>query len=247
MAEPSVTPAQKTCRECGETKPVEAFSTCGGKKHPHLRRGDCKTCHAKHEATKRRLYPEKYRAFEQKRMEQHGEKRRAASRAYNARTYPLRREQECAKRRPKDRAKYAADPEKYREKNRRYQKTHIEIWILSQAKRRARKKGLPDTFTHAERQFMYQYFGYACAACGKQEGLLWRLAEDHWIPISSPVCPGTIATNMVLLCDRGGGCNTSKRNRNPQEWVIDRFGTRKARAILRKIKAYFAAVSARFS
>lgn len=112
--------------------------------------------------------------------------------------------------------------------------------------RRARVKGFPSTFTEEEQHFCRAYFHYACAICGREEGFEWTLAMDHWIPINSPHCPGTVATNMIPLCDGVSGCNTRKQDTLPERWLIKRFGKRKAAAILKKIDAYFAAVSARF-
>jgi hypothetical protein len=62
---------------------------------------------------------------------------------------------------------------------------------------------------------------------------------DHWIPLSSPGCPGTVATNMVPLCHGIGGCNNSKCDRDPQGWLLEKFGERKALEILERIPAYF--------
>ena len=64
------------------------------------------------------------------------------------------------------------------------------------------------------------------------------MAMDHWIPIVSPDCPGTVPWNIVPLCGGAGGCNNSKSDRNAAEWLIGKFGKRKGRAILRKIEAF---------
>lgn len=112
--------------------------------------------------------------------------------------------------------------------------------------RRARVKGLPSTFTEEEQHFCRAYFHYACAICGKEEGFQWTLVMDHWIPINSANCPGTVSTNMIPLCNGVSGCNTSKQDTPAEHWLIRRFGKHKASAILRKIDAYFAAVRERF-
>ena len=36
-----------------------------------------------------------------------------------------------------------------------------------------------------------------------------------------------------------GGCNNSKRNQDAEQWLIERFGERKARQILARIQQYF--------
>jgi hypothetical protein len=116
---------------------------------------------------------------------------------------------------------------------------------LYQSMRRTRVQELPATFTPEDEAFMLQYWSYACAACGNQNGFEWFLALDHWIPVKSPECPGTIATNMIPLCHGTGGCNNSKHNLPPEEWLVRRFGARKAKAIAKKVQEYFAIVQAR--
>jgi hypothetical protein len=105
-----------------------------------------------------------------------------------------------------------------------------------------RKLGLPHVFSPEEESFCRAYFQYACAICGKEEGFQWRIVMDHWIPLTAEDCPGTIATNMIPLCHGNEGCNNSKRNKDPEIWLIARFGPRKARQILARIRAYFAVV-----
>lgn len=114
-----------------------------------------------------------------------------------------------------------------------------------QSQRAARKKGLPDTFTHEHEQFCRQYFHYVCAYCEKEEGFLWCIAMDHFIPLDSPLCPGTVVTNMLPACNGRDGCNTSKKNRDPYAWLIRKFGKQKAAQILKRIDTYFAIVRSR--
>lgn len=117
---------------------------------------------------------------------------------------------------------------------------------LWQARRKARKLGLPDTFTAEQRLFMLQYWGYACAICGNQEGFVWTLADDHWVPISHPACPGTVATNMIPLCHGQGGCNNAKHDTDPHTWLLQRFDPRKVARIEKAIATYVVIVAERF-
>jgi hypothetical protein len=127
--------------------------------------------------------------------------------------------------------------------NKRWVKSNRPATVLYVNKRRARKKSLPDTFTLAEEAFSRAHFHYACAACGNEEGFAWHIVMDHWMPLASRTCPGTIATNMIPLCNGNGSCNSTKHTKDPEPWLIDRFGTRKAAIILKKIHAYFALVT----
>lgn len=103
-------------------------------------------------------------------------------------------------------------------------------------RRHARKVGLLDTFTATDWQIALDYFGGCCAACGRPRGLWHTMATDHWMPLSKggPTTPG----NIVPLCHGVGGCNNSKADRDPIEWLLDKFGKRNGRAIQQRIEAY---------
>lgn len=146
-----------------------------------------------------------------------------------------------------------ADPEKYRRKDRianalrkgklkTWRRANLVLICLYAANRRARQRQLPDTFTVEEQAFMMQYWHHACAICGNEAGLWWTLANDHWIPITSPDCPGTVADNMLPLCHGTGGCNNSKCDKEPLTWLSTRVSPRDAKRILKAIDTYFAIV-----
>jgi len=130
-------------------------------------------------------------------------------------------------------------------KERAYRLAHPEVGIAHGVRRRARKRTLPLAFSTAEQAFCRAYFHYACAVCGNENGFKWTIGMDHWIPLNSPDCPGTIATNMIPLCHGMTGCNNSKSDHDPETWLLARFGPRKARQILARIRAYFAIVAER--
>lgn len=109
-------------------------------------------------------------------------------------------------------------------------------------RRKARKLSLPDTFTMQDWFFALDYFDSRCAVCGRTQGLWHKLACDHWIPLAASTCPGTVSTNMIPLCHGEGGCNNLKNARMPEEWLIERYGKRKAKAILERIEEYFRVV-----
>jgi hypothetical protein len=104
-----------------------------------------------------------------------------------------------------------------------------------------RKKNLPATFTDADWQFALHYW-QGCTVCGAQDGLLHRLAMDHWIPLASPDCPGTVRWNILPLCHGLYGCNSTKSQRDPWEWLQERLGKRGAARKRRAIQTYFALV-----
>jgi hypothetical protein len=112
--------------------------------------------------------------------------------------------------------------------------------------RRARLRDLPATWTAPQFDFMMAYWGDACAICGRtaQEGLC--IAKDHWIPITHHDCPGTVAHNMLPLCQGKGGCNNRKGKTHPERWLIAHFRPEQAMIILASITAYFADVHRTF-
>lgn len=112
---------------------------------------------------------------------------------------------------------------------------------IYEERRRARKQNTPDTLTSDDWQHCLDYFGGCCAVCGRPPGLFHIIAQDHWIPLSKG--GGYTSGNIIPLChSRKGdvdGCNTSKQDCDAAEWLIERYGKRKAAKILAKIEAYF--------
>lgn len=154
------------------------------------------------------------------------------------------------------RAEIAAYNAQNREKRRIYNNEHREerrayvrspqgkvVFAAARHRRRARKHNLSDTFTSADWQRALDYFGGCCAVCGRPVGLWHTIAADHWIPLSSPDCPGTVPTNIIPLCHGVSGCNNSKLNAEPTDWLVRKFGKRKAKKIMAHIETYFGSIS----
>jgi bacterioferritin-associated ferredoxin len=117
---------------------------------------------------------------------------------------------------------------------------------LAMQRRKARCLCLPDTLTEKNWDHALEYFHGCCAVCGRQLNDLFgehTAAMDHWIPLSSPDCPGTVTTNIIPLCHGIDGCNQSKGAREPLAWLKWKFGKRKAKQILKRIQAYFDSIS----
>ena len=110
------------------------------------------------------------------------------------------------------------------------------------SRKRARRRGLPNTLASSDWQNAIDYFNGCCAVCGRQLYDLMgthKPAADHWIPLSSPDCPGTVVGNMLPLCHGENGCNNRKSKRAPLEFLETEFGKRRAKQILARINAYF--------
>lgn len=126
--------------------------------------------------------------------------------------------------------------DKKREYDRRYRTKNADKRRMSSSRYRTKKRFLPDAFTAATWQRALSYFNGCCAYCGNQQDF-WHIIEaDHLIPLSSPLCPGTISTNIIPACK---SCNTSKSDNDPIDWLNRKFGKRKAAQILKRVNAYF--------
>lgn len=127
------------------------------------------------------------------------------------------------------------------DKLKEYRKAHREDVRIRKQRRRARQRQLPDTFTTDDWQFALDYFHNCCAVCGRQLKDLFKshtAAMDHWIPLTSPDCPGTISGNIVPLCQGVNGCNNSKGSAEPEVWLLSRFGERIGRKKLDSINVF---------
>lgn len=114
-----------------------------------------------------------------------------------------------------------------------YKQENRDMYRLSEHRRRARKRQLPDTFTEQQWLICLEYHHYCCAVCGTY---LDTPHADHWIPLSHPDCTGTIANNMICLCSV---CNQSKNRSMPDIWLKQKYGTCKANDILKRVQIYF--------
>lgn len=104
---------------------------------------------------------------------------------------------------------------------------------------RLRKRALPNQYSAAERRRAMDYWSGTCAICGRPPGLWHTVALDHWVPISHPDCPGTIPTNMIPMCHGNDGCNNHKHAKDPFQFLIQKFGKRRARKKLAEIEFFF--------
>lgn len=177
---------------------------------------------------------------------------REARRTYNARpdvmakardrSRRLRSDPKIRERSAKYKQKYAADPTKraqIRKRQHDYKVANPNVYRAADHRRKARVRGLPNTFSARDLQRALAYFGGRCAVCGRELEASGVYSMDHWIPLSAPGCPGTVPHNMIPLCQGENGCNNSKSNRDAKEWLSTKFGKREARRILLRIRIYF--------
>ncbi len=133
---------------------------------------------------------------------------------------------------------YRKNTHKVSEYHQRSRERHPETPMIMAERRRARKASLPADFKRADWRRCLNYWHHCCAYCGNQRGFLpgMELTADHFIPLSSSICPGTVPENIVPAC---GSCNSSKSNQEPQKWLQRRFGRTRTRRIITSVTVYF--------
>jgi hypothetical protein len=80
------------------------------------------------------------------------------------------------------------------------------------------------------------YWENRCAICGASPSPESALVQDHWVPRSLNICPGTIVTNIIPLCSL---CNSTKLNIDGYFWMVEKLGKSFADQKMREILDYF--------
>lgn len=143
------------------------------------------------------------------------EPQRAASRDWHARNRAYVNQQS----RHRHRLARAADPEKFRERNRAFYRKNPELFRAHAAKRRARLAELPGEVTGHELKQILIGQKFLCIYCDcelKKLTTPWH--ADHHIPISRGGCNDK--SNIVIACQT---CNLSKGNKMPWDWMPLKF------------------------
>lgn len=241
-------PFGRICRKCKIWKPRAELRK--HKAHPSGVDALCRQCHRieakkrfrehredilQRDRRRRKEHPERFREYDKKRSADplHKQRKMAYSKKYhaehkvkaNARSKRYAREHPEVGRR---------SVKKWNANNRDKVR---EIKRAAQQRRNAREAGLMASFTKHHWELCLKWWNSCCAICGRPAGFWHTLAQDHWIPVKrgGNYTPG----NILPLCHGVGGCNNSKESRDPVEWLIKRFGERKAKKILKRIQDYF--------
>lgn len=246
---------QKRCTKCGVEKPATLEFFRPETKTKSGIASICRECtrlagrdryqkpDVKERAAKRRSDPE-YKKKHQEYCHQPDQLQKARERNKRPERVAAQKESERRPERIAWRKNYKKSPKvkAYDYQYRRRPKTKVSNRI-KEHKRRTVQRDLPVSFTVADWMRALDYFGNHCAVCGKPAGLWHVLAQDHWIPLKSPDCPGTIPNNIIPLCharkDGEFGCNNSKSSRLPETWLLEKYGKRQAKKILNRINTYF--------
>lgn len=228
----------KTCSKCKQAKPATVEYWHRRKLSKDGLYPSCKVCVLAYESANRE-HKSAYRKANREKINE------------TKRQYRLKNKQ---KRNEKDRQYYEVNKRKLNKKSQRYKQLNKEkvseynkqyyqlnpdVSRMNESRRRARRKELPATFTSEQWLACLEYHHYCCAVCGNQLRDLFGNVKphaDHWIPLSSDECTGTVADNMICLCN---SCNTSKNAKMPLIWLKEKYGTRQANIILARIETYF--------
>lgn len=235
----------KRCSACKEEKPATLDYFGSNKYQKDGLRSQCKACINPKQREKypdslpyRLAYKEANKDKIDEQNKEYREKNRKRIHERNKETYKKLSETgklDRAKRNKMTKDWRARNPDHSREYT---QRTRKESLIRTQL-RNARKASHPNDYTPADWQFALDYFKGCCAVCGRPAGFFHKIAMDHWIPLSRSDCLGTVPHNIVPLCHGIEGCNNSKNYRDPEKWLIAKFGKVKGSAILLRVAEFF--------
>lgn len=207
----------KTCTNCGETKPLDAFYR--RKDGSQGRAARCKACHAAYfkrryadpeyaerirqgVRQRRKADPDAVRERERQQRIKHRDKKRARDRRY--------REENRERLRAKGRARYRVDAEKIKARMAQWVKDNPGRHRDNAHKRRARMAGAAISPADMA-QIIVELKRQPCVYCGATE----RIEIDHVIPL----CRGGAhePENLAPACK---SCNCSKGRRLLSEWPL---------------------------
>lgn len=110
------------------------------------------------------------------------------------------------------RSRRALNPERAREANRRWYRSHPEQMQANNKRVKAMRRGVPGMHTLAEWRALKARYDHRCLCCGKSEPEI-VLTEDHVIPVSKG--GSNDISNIQPLCL---ACNCSKGNRHVTDY-----------------------------
>lgn len=234
-SEAQVNPAEvfRVCRACGKPTRYEHL-----KKLKSGRDGVSAICYECHRAESRRRYAENLEHCRAINRRSAARRDALKKREYKRQWFRIDRARNPDKYRQKRRREYLSDPEKHKRRSRIWHKQNPEIVRNINKRRATRRLLLLATFTNADWDICLKYWHHQCAYCGRPRGLWHTLAQDHFIAQSKN--GGYAPENIIPACHGESGCNNSKNDRDPTEWLTARFGARKAKTILKRIQDYFA-------
>lgn len=234
----------KRCSKCGEEKPATTdyfhADKHGRYSRPDKLRSQCKACVSKYnrEHYGEKPHTPKSEEYYAKRREYENSPKQRARRSAWQRQPAVKERRKQFRSQPGIKLRYS--------ENRKARRSltlvdNREKKRVAKHRRKARKHNLPNTWRVQHWHLCLEYWHNTCAVCGGQlRDLFGEIAPnaDHWIALTDkrPDNPGTAPENMICLCSK---CNFSKSKKPPEQWLIETYGTRKAKAIMQRIQDYF--------
>ncbi len=219
----------KRCPTCKQEKPIDGFNR--NRSQSDGLNSACRECQKEHY----RNWRTKNKEYHAARVKKWAAKNREKQHAYHKRF----RKQFPEIVRERKRQDYKRFPKSHQRRSAKWGKANPLKVIAKYQRRRARERNLPSDWTESQAMVALKHFGNTCAAC---DAVLakGRTHWDHWIPIASPNCPGTVAGNMLPLCSK---CNQAKWSKAGTGWLVSKFGEARAVKISVRIRDFFALVA----
>lgn len=213
----------RTCTKCGEAKPETSEFYSPSKRSVGGLHRTCRACRNAAERERRRLNPDRVRAYKRTDRENNGDAIRARGRAY----YWKNRDAQLAYRKRhylanKDayvesaRKWREANPERARELVREFGRRNKHKVNANTRQYRARKRGAPGTHTAQEFVAKVEAYNGRCHWCG--EPIRGTPHADHLIALAKG--GSNDIGNIVPSCAK---CNLSKNDKMPWEFMEGRL------------------------
>jgi hypothetical protein len=236
----------KICSRCKQEFPATAEYFVVDKRNSNGLGALCRTCEKARIQKYSKAHPEKGRERQQKFEERNPGRVTELKRDWRHKN-PDKVKEAKSKHRASHHEEILASERQFKDKNRekirdynrrrKREADRLEDLRRHRAQREARKLNLPDTLTKEEWLSVVEHWQGCCVYCGKQPE---SLTLDHYIPLVSPNCPGTVAINIVPACL---SCNSSKNNTEAFYWMSWKFGSERANEIQARISSYFEKLS----
>jgi hypothetical protein len=236
----------RTCSKCGKEYPsTKKFF----KPHKNCEDGlerVCKNCVRERDKTYREAHKEEAHAYRKIWDEIHREEQNEYGRQWR-KNNPEKRKATVKRYHVKNKEKHSISVNRWQKNNHDKFVEDKKIWRQKNPEKlraydlayHTAKLALPATFTEDDWARSLEYWGHRCAYCGRPIGFWHTLAQDHFIPLSKG--GGYTVDNIVPACHGVDGCNNSKHNKNPLEFMTKKFKSkRKAQKKFEEIQAYFA-------
>lgn len=219
-----LSPVIKVCTKCSIEKPLNEYHK--DKKAKDGRMNICKKCKAKYDkkyvSENRDKVNERQRAFSRANVGRYAEYNKIYTETHREHTLAYSREYYSKNKiqiNKNSREHNAYSTPESRKKRYESDKANAKIRMH---KYKARKKDLKATLTKAQWDSCVIYFNRECAYCGEDS----NICQEHVIPVFSG---GSYSSdNIVPACKR---CNSSKCNRELEQWYMDRPFYSKAKHI----------------